>query len=288
MKDYQKEITPLADDDLFILLDHPNAKFDYPVHYHSDYEINLVLNDEGTRVFGDSDEKFSSPDLVMLGPNIPHAWKGTRQEGNHVITIQFSEELLNFPILNKRMFASIRQLLIESRRGLTFSNDTKVLIADKILRLTRLQGFHTVLDFLSILYDLSIANKEMLVSNYYDANEALTAFKSRRITKVCDYIEKNFQDSVKLSDVAKLVNMSESAFSHFFKKKTGCSFIDYLNSVRIGKASQMLIDTTHSINEICYSCGFNNLSNFIRIFKKFKGPTPSEYRSKLQQILIKY
>lgn len=128
----------------------------------------------------------------------------------------------------------------------------------------------------------------MLVSNYYDANEALTAFKSRRITKVCDYIEKNFQDSVKLSDVAKLVNMSESAFSHFFKKKTGCSFIDYLNSVRIGKASQMLIDTTHSINEICYSCGFNNLSNFIRIFKKFKGPTPSEYRSKLQQILIKY
>ncbi len=288
MKDFRKEITPLADDDLFIVLDHPNAKFDYPVHYHSDYEINLVLNDEGTRVIGDSDEVFSSPDLVMIGPNIPHAWKGTRPDGNHVVTIQFSEDLLNFPILNKRMFASIRQLLIESRRGLTFSNDTKVLIADKILRLTRLQGFHAVLDFLSILYDLSIANKEILVSSYYDPNEILTAFKSRRITKVCDFIDNNYEEPIKLADVSKLVSMSESAFSHFFKKKTGHSFIDYLNSVRIGKASRMLIDTTHSINEICYLCGFNNLSNFIRIFKKIKGSTPSEYRSKLQQILIKY
>ncbi len=288
MKDYQKEITPIADDDLFIVLNHPNANFDYPVHYHSDYEINLVLNDEGKRIIGDSEETFTSPDLVMVGPNIPHAWRGTRPEGNHVITIQFSENLLNFPILDKRLFATIKQLLIESRRGLTFSEDTKKLITDKILRLTRLQGFHTVLDFLSILYDLSIANKQILMSGVYDSNEMIATSKSRRIEKVCNYIETNYQEPIKLIDVANLVNMSESAFSHFFKKKTGCSFIDYLNSVRIGKASQMLIDTTHSINEICYSCGFNNLSNFIRIFKKIKGPTPSEYRSKLQQILIKY
>lgn len=288
MKDYQKEITPIADDDLFIVLNHPNANFDYPVHYHSDYEINLVLNDEGTRIIGDSEEGFTSPDLVMIGPNIPHAWRGTRPEGNHVITIQFSENLLNFPILDKRLFTSIKQLLIESRRGLTFSEDTKKLMTDKILRLTRLQGFHTVLDFLSILYDLSIANKQILMSGVYDSSEMIATSKSRRIAKVCNYIETNYQEPIKLLDVANLVNMSESAFSHFFKKKTGCSFIDYLNSVRIGKASQMLIDTTHSINEICYSCGFNNLSNFIRIFKKIKGPTPSEYRSKLQQILIKY
>lgn len=126
------------------------------------------------------------------------------------------------------------------------------------------------------------------MSNFYDSNEIMASSKSRRITKVCEYIEENFQEQIKLSDVAQLVNMSDSAFSHFFKKKTGCSFIDYLNSVRIGKASKMLFDTTHSINEICYSCGFNNLSNFIRIFKKIKGSTPSEYRSKLQQILIKY
>ena len=84
MKDIQKEITPISSDDLFIVLNHPNAKFDYPVHYHSDYEINLVMNTYGERIVGDSVEKFDSLDLVMTGPNLPHAWKGEIVEGNHV------------------------------------------------------------------------------------------------------------------------------------------------------------------------------------------------------------
>ena len=96
MKDIQKEITPISSDDLFIVLNHPNAKFDYPVHYHSDYEINLVMNTYGERIVGDSVEKFDNLDLVMTGPNLPHAWKGEIVEGNHVVTIQFSDNLLNF------------------------------------------------------------------------------------------------------------------------------------------------------------------------------------------------
>ena len=76
MKDIQKEITPIAADDLFIVLNHPNAKFDYPVHYHPDYEINLVMDTYGSRIVGDSVEAFEALDLIMIGPNLPHAWKG--------------------------------------------------------------------------------------------------------------------------------------------------------------------------------------------------------------------
>ena len=99
MKDIQKEITPISNDDLFIVLNHPDAKFDYPIHYHSDFELNLVLNTYGERIIGDSIEKFGELDLIMIGPGLPHAWKGEIIEGNHVVTIQFSENLLNFPIL---------------------------------------------------------------------------------------------------------------------------------------------------------------------------------------------
>ena len=95
MKDFQKEITPLAPDDLFIVLNHHPAKFDYPVHHHSDFEINLVINTQGRRVVGDSIEEFSILDLVMIGPNIPHAWFGKTEDNNHVVTIQFSDKLLN-------------------------------------------------------------------------------------------------------------------------------------------------------------------------------------------------
>jgi AraC-like DNA-binding protein len=287
-KEIQREITPLSDDDLFIVLNHPSAKFDYPVHYHSDYEINLVIDTYGRRVIGDSEEEFSNLDLVMIGPNIPHAWHGEIVEGNHVVTIQFSEKLLNFPILEKRLFNQLRELLFEAQRGITFSEKTQMEIKEKILKLTKMQGFQTVLEFFSILHELSISNRKVLMSNRYDTESLVRISKSRRIAKVCDYIENNYINQIKMSEVAELVNMSESAFSHFFKKKTRCTFIDYVINLRIARACQMLSETTHSIAEICYLCGFNNLSNFIRIFKKKKGNTPSEYRTIIEQMLIKY
>lgn len=288
MKEIQKEITPLSSDDLFIVLNHPSAKFDYPVHHHSDFEINLVMDTYGKRMVGDSIEDFTDLDLVMIGSNIPHAWIGEKVEGNHVVTIQFSEKILNFPILEKRLFNKIKELLLESQRGLAFSQKTSIEIKNKVMKLTKMQGFQTVLEFFSILHELSIADRRILVSNQYDSQAVVRTSKSRRIAKVCEYIEKNYENQIRLNEVAELVNMSESAFSHFFKKKTRCTFIDYLTNIRIARACQMLAETTQTVAEICYACGFNNLSNFIRIFKKKKGSTPSEYRVIIEQMLIKY
>jgi transcriptional regulator GlxA family with amidase domain len=72
--------------------------------------------------------------------------------------------------------------------------------------------------------------------------------------------------------------MTEVSFSRFFKKRTGVTFIDSLNEIRLGHATRMLIDTTHSVSEIAYKCGFNNISNFNRIFRKKKGCTPKEFK----------
>ncbi|MCD7930725.1 MAG: AraC family transcriptional regulator [Tannerellaceae bacterium] len=288
MKEIQKEITPLSADDLFIVLNHPSAKFDYPVHHHSDFEINLVMDTYGKRIVGDSIEEFSTLDLVMIDPNVPHAWQGEIVENNHVVTIQFSDKLLDFPILEKRLFNSIKNLMLEAHRGLVFSEKTRIEMKEKILKLTKMQGFQTVLEFFSILHGLSVADRRLLISNQYDSQAVVRTSKSRRIAKVCKYIEAKYEEPIKLGEVAALVNMSESAFSHFFKKKTNTSFIDYLTNLRIARACQMLTETTHSIAEICYACGFNNLSNFIRTFKKKKGSTPSEYRTLIEQLLIKY
>ncbi len=179
-------------------------------------------------------------------------------------------------------------MLYESQRGICFSEKTKIEMKGKILKLTKMQGFQTVLAFFSILHELSISDRNVLMDNKYDTQSIVRISRSRRIAKVCDYIEKNFENQIKLSDVAEMVSMSESAFSHFFKKKTRCTFIDYVINLRVAKACQMLSETTQTIAEICFSCGFNNLSNFIRIFKKKKGSTPSEYRALIEQMLIKY
>ena len=282
----QQEIVPIHKEDLFIILNHPNAKFDYPVHYHPEYEINLVMGCTGTRVVGDSEEAFGPVDLVMVGPSLPHAWK-SKDVTNHVITIQFSQELSQYPMLSKRIFAPIRQLLQDAENGLSFEGPEQESIKEQIISLTRMQGFQSVTAFLNILSTMANANRKRLVSGLFESDLG-SSTKSRRIAKVCEYIDQNLDKDLSLAEVAALVNMSESAFSHFFKKRTGLSYINYVNNQRIAKACTLLSDTTLSASEICYDCGFNNKSNFIRIFRKKKNMTPIEYRKFIGQMLIKY
>ncbi|MBR4298141.1 MAG: helix-turn-helix domain-containing protein [Bacteroidales bacterium] len=287
MNQILQEIVPITEDDLFIIFNRPNAKFSYPIHSHPEYEINLVMNTSGTRVIGDNEEEFNGLDLVMTGPNLPHVWK-SELETNHVITIQFSSDLLADQIVSKRVFMPIRQLLIDSIQGLHFYGSDAERLRDEIMELLNMQGFQTATKFFSILCSMATATKRKLVSNMYESEILINISKSRRITKACKYIEENISQKISLSDVAMLVNMSESAFSHFFKKKTGISFITHVNNLRVAKACDMLINTSSSASEICYDCGFNNKSNFIRIFTKKKQMTPIEYRKYYNQLLTKY
>lgn len=285
----QCEVTPLIKEDLFVLLNNVKAKFDYPPHYHSDYELNLVMNTSGRRIVGDSVEEFSDGDLVLIGPGVPHAWKAPTDDDTHVVTIQFHEEMYNSFLLTKRVFEPIRELLFRSKRGILYTGDTYHIVKKKILDLSRKRGFTTALDFYSILYDLAIADgQRLLTSPTYDSSLLVRQSKSRRIEKICKYIDENYGKEISLSEIASLVNMSESAASHFFKKRTSRSFITYLTDVRIGNASRMLAETTMNISTIAYECGFSNMANFNRTFKKYHNQTPTEYRNEVEKTMTKY
>lgn len=289
MRTIQCEVTPLTDEDLFVLLNNPKAKFDYPIHFHSDYELNLVMNTSGKRIIGDSIEDFENCDLVLLGPGLPHKWKAPTLDETQVITIQFHEQMYNSFLLNKRVFEPIRELLIRSTRGIVYTGKTFERVKERLLNLSNARGFNTALEFYSILYDLSIADEQrLLTSASYDSSLLVRESRSRRIEKICKYIEVNFKKDITLKEVAELVNMSESAISHFFKKRTNRSFITYLTDVRIGYASRLLAETTQSIADIAFECGFSNLSNFNRIFKKYKNQTPTDYRIGVHKTITKF
>jgi len=290
MEYIQREITPINHEDLFIVLNHPHAKFDYAVHFHSDYEINLVLNSRGKRIVGDCVAEYRDLDLVMIGPNIPHRWVSEDDNGSaHVVTIQFHMESLKYPIINKKIFHPMKALLTNAFYGIEFSDETKMAMKDTLLNLSHKQGVESALEFFRILYLLSVSsNQKFLLEGNSKMDFAIRESKSRRINKVITYIQEHFQEEITLSTVAESVGMSESAFSHFFKKRTNRSFIDYLNDIRIGHAAKVLYETTHTVAEVCYSSGFNNISNFNRIFKRKKGQTPSAYRRNIQKIMTKF
>ncbi len=281
MREVQQEITPVSKDDLFIVLDHEDAKFDYPIHCHSEYEINLVLDTDGTRLIGSSRAEFQGIDLILVSPFVPHVWKSDKTH-NHVVTVQFSAEVLKFPIMYKKQFRHIRELLDRAVPAMSFLVSKDSRIVSRLLSLKNRSGFDSAIEFLCLLNDLALSDS-VIVS---DSELAMRQSKSRRINRVCAYTEENLSNGIAISDVASLVNMSESAFSHFFKRHTRLSYVTYVNNLRIAKACRLLEGTMLTVSEICYECGFNNKSNFNRIFLKSRGVTPTVYRKYINNILV--
>jgi AraC-like DNA-binding protein len=276
-----REITPLTQGDCFTLFSRVKKDFDFPLHYHEEFELNFIQNGKGAkRVIGDHIEEIDDLELVLVGPNLQHGWFTHKLKGQqlHEITIQFHRDLFDDKFLQRNQMSFIRKMFEKSLKGILFSRETMEAITPRLIALTEKHSFDSVLELLSILHDLSTSRNIRTLSNTTFNNTETISYNSRRINSVMEYLNKNFHKDVSLSEVSKLIAMSEVAFSRFFKLRTGKTFVDTLNEVRLGHASRMLIDTTQSINEIAYRCGFNNMSNFNRIFKKKKNCTPKEFR----------
>jgi AraC-like DNA-binding protein len=141
-------------------------------------------------------------------------------------------------------------------------------------------GFYQMMRTMSILYELSLSPEARELSNSSFAQNSPSAITSdsRRVARVEEYIAKHHTENIRLVDLADIAGMTPAAFSRFFKLRTGSTLSNYIIDIRLGIAARMLVDSTKTIAEICYESGFNNLSNFNRIFRKNKGMTPKEFR----------
>lgn len=277
-----REITPLSDKDCFYIADRRKSEFTYPLHSHSEFEINYIESAEGVRrIVGDSVEVIGKYDLTLIcGQDLEHVWEQHQCKSKDIreITIQFSSELFFGNFMNKNQFDSIRKMLANAQKGVSFPMHAIMKVYPMLDSLSaEREGFYAVVKFLSILYELSLCRDyKTLASSSFAHIEANS--DSRRVQKIYDYINSHYKESIRLEELAALVGMSAVAFSRFFKLRTGKNISEYIIDIRLGHAARMLIDTTNSIAEICYDCGFNNLSNFNRIFKKNKECSPKEFR----------
>lgn len=275
------EKSPLTDDDFFYLVDRNKESFTYPLHKHEEMELNFVEHCEGARrIVGDSIETLGSYDLVLLGSGLEHNWSQHNCESNsiHEITIQFSRELMGEQFLAKNQLTGIRALLENAKRGIAFDLSAIMKVYDKITRITEGQpGFYRVLKLMEILYILSLEENYHLLASKSFANVKNTP-ENQRVRKVEEYIDAHFQGEVRLKTLSEIAGMTPAAFSRYFRMQTGKTVSDYIIELRLGYAARQLVDTSTSIAEICYDCGFNNISNFNRIFKKKKGCSPSTFR----------
>lgn len=288
MKYILKEITPLGKNDLFIANYWPDNQMDFPLHFHEDYELCLTLNVRGKRILGNLVEDFTEKDLVITTPNVLHCYKRDDAFLNvrcEVVVIQFPKELPSWGIFDTDQLRNIRNLLCQPAPGLKFSEETAEAVRERLLRLPRTEGFEAVQLFFGILHELACADRTQVELIGVQSRDS-TLPHSRRINKIVQFVEKNYHHKISLEDVGELVGMSASSVSRFFKQRTRHNFWDYLNGFRIDRAAQMMIETEHTISEISYACGFNNISNFNRVFRERIGTTPSDYRNKFKESII--
>jgi AraC-like DNA-binding protein len=280
-KDIHREITPLQENDCFLVFDRKRNVFDFPIHFHPEYEINFISNAKGAkRIAGDHIGEAGEKELVMCGPNLYHGWENHNYDTSktlHEITIQFPRELFCHALLNRNVLKPIKELFDNSQQGILFSKETIQIIEPQLRRLRKKRGFDSFLEFQSLLYNLAISRNQQFLSNTAFLRQS-DFHNSERIEKVYNYIKENYAQKLRVEDAAKLVNMSVVSFSRLIKQRTGRSFVDFVNEIRLGMATRSLIETTKGVTEICYECGFNNVSNFNRIFKKKQNCTPSEFR----------
>jgi len=256
---------------------------DYPFHYHPDhFELTIVRGGKGLRIVGDNAEEFQETDIVLVGPGLPHCWISDRTETDNkynfqVIVVHFNRHIFGNELLARDEFKHIGDMMDLAARGIAMAE----VIPEEMTNL--FYQFTLEPDAESYIGMMRILNLMARSGNYKTLGSTSYSFKGRseeliRFESVFNYVQTNYLSRIKISEVASLAGMNDSAFSHYFKKRTRYSFTDFINLLRLDHAARLIQENNRNIADICYASGFNNLSNFNRMFKKWKGLTPLKYR----------
>lgn len=278
---------PREFDKSFIVFSEHGTYFPYPWHYHPEYELVLINKSTGRRMVGDHIGYFDEGDLVFMGPALPHVWvndaayvNGQAKHDADAVVVHFVDDFLGENFLGLPETEPLKKVLDLSKRGLVIRGKTRSAISRIMKSMVGESGLKRLSSLFSIFDILAHSTEyEPLASPSY--MQHTQGYYSDRYSKITDYILRNFHREITLNEVASEANMATTTFCNFFKEHYRMTFVEYLNTIRIGHVCKLLADSDENVVNIAYECGFNNLANFNRQFKRLKGMSPSEYRRTL-------
>ncbi|MNJ93813.1 Melibiose operon regulatory protein [compost metagenome] len=256
-------------------------------HYHPELELHYVVKGEGVRFIGDNISNFTPDEMILLGENLPHTWRCKDEyfQNNpdlHVeaMVIQFLPDCLGKNLLSLPEAYLIPKLFEKAKSGMVITGKAKDKLAELMRSSIEATNLDRIIILLSILKTLAETDEYSTIVNgkntFYQSNESETL----RINKICTYTMTNYKNDITLEEIASLSNLSITSFCRYFKLMTKKTYYDFLIEIRVSHACRFLIESKLPTEMICFDCGFNNVSNFYRHFKKVTGMTPLDYKRK--------
>ena len=271
-----------------------DPRFSRGWHFHPEYELTAILESRGRRLVGDSIERYGSGDLVLLGPNLPHAWRSEdrparrarrRRRGeplHRAIVIQFDERLLGEGFLRAPELEPVASVLARAARGLAIGGRTRDEVVRRMISMRRLAPYDRLLELLKVLGAIAAGGRDLRPLS----RAAISAAEGRgrgRIHRVLAWLHERYTGPVTQAAAAAQAGMTPSGFSRFFRRAAGTTYTGHLSGLRVAHAADLLRETDLPVLEVSLRSGFANLSNFNRRFLRLKGMTPREFRARASE-----
>ena len=246
-------------------------------HFHPEIELVYVEADKGIRHIGDHISTYEGCDLALIGSYIPHlnfdyGVKATVE----TVVIQFPETYFEAGLARIPELQKVVDLMERAKTGIAFTGETKRIAGVRLKKLQYMDRFHQFMELMSIFQFLAVSDEyEDLEVRPISSQTILK--QQERMHRIHQFVEMNFQKPIDTQQIADEVNLTLPAFCRYFKKATKLTYTDFVNQYRVQYAKKLLIQDKN-VTETCFECGFESLSYFNRIFKKFAGVSPSEFK----------
>lgn len=250
-------------------------------NYHPEYELHLIRRSVGRYMVGDYTGRFGPGNLVLVGPNLPHAWFSDLATPDTVIedrdvVVQFRAEWLHGLTRLCPELREVEPLIDASARGVEFGGDRIGRWARLLESMVDQDHSARLLSLIRLLRELARCEFRSLASPHYHLEQA--GVHSEQVDAILQYVHRHFDRTLEMTAIARWQGMSPSTFSRFFKRATGDNFVTFVRRLRIDAACRLLLESDESISDVCFRIGYGNISNFNRHFKRLIGMTPREYR----------
>lgn len=259
----------------FYLVKKTDSFYNMEYHWHTEIELIKILKGEfpiklnGNLIIAkENDILFISPEILHGGTPKNCIYECIVCDANMLIKNNSICNIFLKDILNSKI--SINFDIYKNKDINYYLNKIFSAIKEKNI------GYEFLIQgYLYITFGIIIEKKLYSENNILNKSQE----KINQLKNVLEYIELEYQNTITLEDLSEKMNLNPKYFTKIFKQMTGKTPIKYLNEYRIKIACDMLLLTNLSITEICIQCGFNDVSYFIKFFKKEKNISPKKFRT---------